>query len=464
MAGSRDSVLPEESAGIQLLHPVHLQALEALRASGVPSLVLRLPVAEGRPPGDLDLLIAASSIRQATEVLVEVGFLPKTSPLGLPSKVVFATFDGNRFHSLDVHTSVVSRGLVYLDAETVLRRRVERGGCPLPSFEDSLLHLVLHPLLARLEIGGKYVRLIEQLDAQPLDRQYLQWHLSRFGLADVFRQTLEGVLGKSRSPRAAVLWRQARGCLLRRAPLNLLRRGRYRLAAAVRFRRKSALVAFVGVDGVGKSALVSTLERLLCESGLRTASLYLGCWGRYQTRVLWVRNYSPRDSPPGGETKRAAISRILKNVVKFGVFHGALLYEETVRYWRGVVRSQAHVVLSDRYIYDLEIPFSRRYVRAGRWVRRWIYWIFPTPDLIFHLHASPPEIRARKPELTEEQIVRFDRIYEEVLVGRPAVRLRVEGTPEELAREIVEGHWKEFLTACWNRAPRCVLPREGRGR
>jgi hypothetical protein len=392
----------------------------------------------------------------AAEVLRNIHFLPKTVPLGIPSKVVFATNDGDRFRSLDVHTSVVSRGLIYLDANTLLRRRCTRHGIPLPSLEDSLLHLVLHALLGRKELGGKYSERIRQLASMKLDEAYLRIHLSRFGLEPVFRQALAGILGGSSANPRDLRHRAAR-ILIWRHPGNLLRSMRYRFAHGVRIRRRSALVAFVGVDGVGKSALVAALEKRLAKDGLRTSSVYMGCWGRFQTRAMWVRSYSPRDAPPAGETRLQAIDRVLKNLGKFPLFYGGILVEQGVRYRRGVVNTAAHLVLSDRYIYDLELPFSRRYVRTGRRFRRLIYRWFPAPDMVIHLQGEPGEIRRRKAELEEEQMERFEATYREVLGGRPVTRLRVEGTPDELAGKVLGRFWEEFLQACWRHSPRGPL-------
>ena len=158
-------------------------------------------------------------------------------------------------------------------------------------------------------------------------------------------------------------------------------------------------------------------------------------------------------------TALQSVERRLKNLAKFPVFYGGILFEQCVRYRRGIVASDAHLILSDRYVYDLEIPFSRRYVRAGRGVRRLIYRWFPAPDLMIHLQGTPAEVRARKDELEETQVERFEAIYREVLAGRRVVRIRVDASADELALRIVDGHWKEILGACWHHAPSNVLSR-----
>jgi thymidylate kinase len=445
------SLLPDENAATHLLQQAHLRALNSLSTAGVASLILRFPVASPEPMRDLDLLVAADSFARARDALEASEFLPKTSPLGMPSKVVFATYEGDRFHSLDVHTSIISRGLVYLDAGTILRRRVVRGGFSLPSLEDSILHLVLHTLLGRNEIGGKYATRIRELADRPLDKQYMERHLSRFGLQEVFWETLSGVLGKC-DTQPERLWRRSRRRLLLRVPGNVFRRARYRLAGRLRIRRRAGVAAFMGVDGVGKTSLVSALQKRLSNSGLTTTTAYLGCWGRYQTRARWVLGFSPRDSPSKREGRGVATIRVLKNQVKFALFYGGIVFEQSVRYRERVVRAGSHLVLADRYLYDLEIPFSRRYVRTGRRLRLFLYRLFPAPDLIFHLQGDPQEILARKAELTEEQLVRFEGIYGEVLGNRPVVRLKVEGTPDDLARSLLERYWKLLIQACWRHA------------
>jgi thymidylate kinase len=437
------------------LDGVQRRALEALSASAIPFLVMRAPV-PGEPVNDLDLLVDRGSLREAGRVLRGAGLLPKTSPLGMPSKAVFTGYEGGRFSSLDLHTAVVSRGLVYLDAGVLLARRVSHEGIPLPSKEDSLLHLVLHPLLGRREIGGKYSPRIAALAAEALDTAYMRRHLGRFGLERAYDDTLAAILRKAEaSPDALFARARARLCL--RTPANVLRRIRYRLAASLRFRRRAALVVFVGVDGVGKSSLVSALEKRLSSTGLRTSTAYLGSWGRYETKARWVRSFSLRDAT-GPESLRKAAVRGFKNLGKIPLFYGGLVFEQSARYRRSVVLAQSHVVLADRYIYDLEVPFSRRVVRAGSRARWWIYRTFPAPDLIFHLQGEPHEIRARKQELSEDQMREFDAAYGRVLEGRGAIRLRVDATPEVLAERLVEEHWRKLLEASWRRASRTFVP------
>ena len=429
------------------------KAIEALSASGIPYLLLRTPVSN-EPVRDLDLLVDDNALREASRVLGSAGLLPKTSPIGMPSKVVFTGYAGGRFGSIDVHTSVVSRGLVYLDAGLLLSRRIPSDGIPQPSPEDSLLHLVLHPLLSRREIGGKYSARIAKLAAGPLDDPYMRDHLDRFGLGEVYDEALAAILGHVPTDPNR-LHNDARRRLCLRVPANLLRRVRFRLAASLRLRRRAALVVFVGVDGVGKTSLVNALEKRLSGTGLRTGAAYLGSWGRYETKARWVRSYSLRDAV-GPESVAQAVVRGLKNVAKIPLFYGGLVFEHSVRYRRGVVMAPSHVILSDRYIYDLEVPFSRRLVQAGGRVRRWIYRLFPSPDLIFHLQADPQEIRARKQELSEDQMRLFDEAYAKVLAGREPIPFRVDGSPEELAERIVEGYWRAFLEASWRRAGRAL--------
>jgi thymidylate kinase len=450
------SLTTDAEAGLRArLDPVHLKALRALSSLEIPYLVMRTPV-PGEPVHDLDVLVDEGALGAAGRALRGAGLLPKTSPLGMPSKIVFTGYGEGRFRSLDVHTTVVSRGLVYLDAGSLLARRVVSDGIPVTSDEDSLLHLVLHPLLGRREIGGKYSSRIVALASAPLDQAYMRSQLERFGLGPVFDEALAAILGHAK-PEPDDLYRRARARLSLRVPRNMLRRVRYRLAASLRFRRRAALVVFVGVDGVGKSSLVNALEKRLSSAGLRTGAAYLGSWGRYETKARWVRSFSLRDAE-GPESASRTLVRSLKNIAKIPLFYGGLVYEQAVRYRRSVVLAHTHLVLSDRYIYDLEVPFSRRIVRAGGRARRWIYRLFPAPDLIFHLQGEPHEILSRKEELREDQIRQFDEAYGRVLEGRGAIRLRVDALPEELAERIVEGYWRAFLQASWRRAGRTLLP------
>ena len=78
---------------------------------------------------------------------------------------------------------------------------------------------------------------------------------------------------------------------------------------------------------------------------------------------------------------------------------------------------------------------------------------------MFHLKAEASQILARKAELSEENIRRFDRIYGETLVGRRVIRVPVDLPAEALAQRIIEENWEKLLEACWRHAPRNPLRR-----
>jgi hypothetical protein len=69
--------------------------------------------------------------------------------------------------------------------------------------------------------------------------------------------------------------------------------------------------------------------------------------------------------------------------------------------------------------------------------------------MIIHLQALPEDIRARKAELTLDEMREFDAIYRGILAGRAVEPVVVDGTPEQIAARLIATRWTAFLRASW---------------
>ncbi len=160
-------------------------------------------------------------------------------------------------------------------------------------------------------------------------------------------------------------------------------------------RRRGVFVAVIGPDGVGKTSLAAVMIR------------------RWQgpTRYVHFRprldrplpDQPPQTSPPPPPKARRQGSRPL-GWLRLGL--------AVVRFWIGYsvrVRpalTEGALVVADRwsFVYVVQ-PFAAKYYGPTA-LARWAVRLMPKPDLILNLHAPPEVIRARKPELTVEEIER----------------------------------------------------------
>lgn len=162
------------------------------------------------------------------------------------------------------------------------------------------------------------------------------------------------------------------------------------------------IISFSGIDGAGKSTQISALDAWLAGTGLRTLTLTF--WDNVvvfsRARELSSHRIFKGDSGIGSPDK--PVHRRDKNVTFWPVTALRLcLYLADAASLcitiRQVRRSNADVVIFDRYIYDelANLPLQRFWARA---FTRLILTLAPRPHVAYVIDADPVAALARKPE------------------------------------------------------------------
>jgi thymidylate kinase len=152
--------------------------------------------------------------------------------------------------------------------------------------------------------------------------------------------------------------------------------------------QRPLLISFSGLDGSGKSTQITNARVELTALGLR--DLLLAFWDNVVVGCRWRQGF---------------VHRVYKSEIGVGALarHGLCLMDALHLCWilARVKRSQADVIILDRYIYDelanlpLTNPLTRAYVRL-------VAAMVPQPDIAFLLDADPVAANARKPEYPVE--------------------------------------------------------------
>lgn len=195
------------------------------------------------------------------------------------------------------------------------------------------------------------------------------------------------------------------------------------------------VVAVLGVDGVGKSTLISSLLEAV---GATTGS------------PVVVRHLRPTVLPPLGRLvcgKAVSASNVQMP-------HGSnpsgmlgslfrltyLTVDYVLGYWlwtRPKITKEPTVVVFDRYAYDLILDPRRFRIGLSSRVAEWFAALAPKPDLIVCLHGVPEVIAARKNELTVEETRRQIEALRSFARGEPRAILVSTDNSVEDARDAV---------------------------
>jgi thymidylate kinase len=425
------------------------EVLAHLDTAGIVYCTLRYQTDVESPAGDVDILIDAHAVDRCRRVLDELGFV--AAPNSSPFKLVMLRYRQGQLICFDIHWKAVQYGIVYMDAERMLARRVESGGLFRLSREDELIHLVLHNFLRKGPLRPHALERIRQLLTERIDRRYLHDHLDAFGLRSAFHAAIAWVEHDHANANDAYagLRRRAFWAAMRAQPGNAARHLTLRLVTRLGRKRRGGLVALVGPDGSGKSTVIRTLaERARAIPGFKLTTTYLGPWGQMKLSLvpaLRKLGITPTVQPVGlhlatrsdgaGMRARSWAGAIVKGYLFYAAIYIELVYRYVTSVFFRVRRGQW--IVADRYITDLRYLYKERPIGNYGAVRRLLCALFPKPDLLIVLDNRPDVIVSRKGGLAAAQI---ETLRHFVLKAARNYRFEVVTTdrsPEEIADHVL---------------------------
>jgi thymidylate kinase len=200
------------------------------------------------------------------------------------------------------------------------------------------------------------------------------------------------------------------------------------------------VVSFSGIDGAGKSTQIDALKVRLVMRGLRVKVIPFWDEVAQLTRLRESAGHTLFGGDRGVGSPAKPIDRRDKNVRSWpmALVRPALYMADALsarRVFHRALRSEADVVIFDRWIYD-ELANLGLGSRMNRIYARLVAGLVPRPDASFLLDADPTQARLRKPEYPVEFLVSNRASYHELtrLIG--GITVVAPASVEEVARVI----------------------------
>jgi thymidylate kinase len=204
---------------------------------------------------------------------------------------------------------------------------------------------------------------------------------------------------------------------------------------------RSILISFSGIDGSGKSTQIERLHARLVSQGLSV--LRLAFWDN----VVFLPQFRAGVSHKvlrgeiGIGSPEKPVRRNDKNARKWYLtLARSPFYFLDVLSLRRVVakarRSNADVVIFDRYIYDQLANVSRNWL--GRAYVRLLLSLAPRPDVAFLLDADPEAALKRKPEYPLDFLHEYRRCYFNIKSMAPEMTVIAPGQVDAVENAILQ--------------------------
>jgi len=345
---------------------------------------------------DLDILLAKDSITSVTKFIESY---PGIYELKKVKKSFMTSFRIELLNKdvlhLDLIHDFVQKGRRYLNASQVLKSRIYLNGYPRPSLKCEIENLMLFYGLNDAQIPDKYQQEINDRIKwrKPAILNYLN---SKYGLS--LASVSEAFDLKTCAKK------QIKSIHLS----NAFRRGvgkiEYLADVVTQVMKNPGFVCTLsGVDGVGKTTLINSLQHRLHVKFRKEVVLL-----RHRPGILPILSslrygkkkaeYLATTNLPRQGGNKNKISSLLRFGYYFMDYLIGQFYVQIKYTWRG------KIVLYDRYYFDFINDPERSNIKLKKSFVKGLYNLLFKPKVNFFLYASASTIRVRKQELSVKDI------------------------------------------------------------
>lgn len=389
--------------------------------------------------GDIDLVVARDDFSRMFSVLSGVAGAAVAQAYVYEATSICYVLVGSSAHgltrvSLDVSFEYRGAGRCFFTAEEILiNRRRSPSGLWMPAahmeFATYFLKKVLKSKGEREPITIEAMTRLFRLFAA--ERAESIWALRMFFSAPMAQRAATWIQAGewvSVVANMALLRRDALQQALRLQPLSVLRYWFWELHRIIyRVAHPTGLViAILGVDGAGKSAVAANLPAHMASLCQRARVFhYRPFWGRARRR--------PTACDPHQQRPRGAVLSLVKI---------AFVWLDYWVSWVSVIRpakARSTLIVFDRYFDDLYLDPVRYRSAAVAGVAHWLARWAPRPDLFVVLDASVSQLHQRRPDMSPVTAAALKARYTQFTASEPrAIMINNDGRLEHALRETTQ--------------------------
>ena len=159
---------------------------------------------------------------------------------------------------------------------------------------------------------------------------------------------------------------------------------------------KTLVIAFMGVDGSGKSTLIKELNTKLNKNYKKIKNLHL------RPYLFLIDRRTVISNPHSEKTPKSKIISFLQILIWFFIYHFFFLIN---------LNRKNQLIIFDRYAHDLLFDKIRYRFNLANKFTRFILNFFPKPHLWIILKAPIKLIEKRKKELKTKELKRQMKMY-----------------------------------------------------
>lgn len=179
------------------------------------------------------------------------------------------------------------------------------------------------------------------------------------------------------------------------------------------FSAKGFIITFSGVDGAGKSTIISEVSELIEKRYRRPVKVL-----RHRPSLLPILSVWKKGKKKAHQDTVNALPRqgnnksYFSSFLRFGYYYADYMFGQFIIYLKYVMRGK--IVLYDRYYFDFIADARRSNIYLPKTITESGYHLLMKPKFNFFLYATPEKILSRKKELPYQSICELTTQYSQL--------------------------------------------------